>query len=150
MFNLVKFYAWLEDNETTPFCIKLNVLYACMFKSILHSAEAWGNVDEISEKILKIERQALRRCLQVKSGTTNEIIYMELNRPDIISTIKDHQFSFREKITSLDPSEALVRNIWDMCDSEDGSMKKYYLNLTDNNRKCNIEEKKQYVLKSFL
>ena len=105
-----------------------------------------GNVNEISEKVLKIERQALRRCLQVKSGTTNELIYLELNRPDIISTIKDRQFSFREKITSLDPSEAFVRNIWDMCDSEGDSMKKYYLELKDDNRICNIEEKKQSVL----
>ena len=52
MFNLVKFYAWLEDNENTPFFIKIRVLYACLFASILYSVEAWGDVAKYN-KLMK-------------------------------------------------------------------------------------------------
>ena len=87
MGNIVKFYAWLEDNEDTPFDIKLKVLYTCLFSSMLYSVEAWGDTSKYETKLMKIEQEALKRCLQVKNGTTNDIIYIELNKSDPLSRI---------------------------------------------------------------
>lgn len=65
-----------------PFYAKIKVLYTCLFAALLYSVEAWGDT-------LKIERDAFKRCLEVESATTNDLIYIELHRPDIISTIKN-------------------------------------------------------------
>ena len=44
--------------------------------------------------ILIKERKMLKRILGVKQGTSNDLIYIELERPDIISRIKDLQYKF--------------------------------------------------------
>ena len=82
-FNIVKYYNWLEVNEWTPVTLKLRVLYNCMFSSILYSCETWGNIiTKLGKKILLVERKALKRILGVKSGTTNNLRYQELDIPD--------------------------------------------------------------------
>ena len=82
-FNITKFYKWLDMNESTPIILKLSVLYSCMFTAKLYCCKAWGDLEVITVKLLKLERKALKRCLGVKSGTTDDILYCELNTPDI-------------------------------------------------------------------
>ena len=72
-----------------------------MFAAILYSCEAWGNVDGIKEQLLTIERKALKSCLGVKSGTPNDIVYQELNIPDIVAKIMRLQQKFFSKIMML-------------------------------------------------
>ena len=83
VFNISKFYNWLDVNESALFIIKLRVLYSCMFASVLYSCESWGDVTIITDKLLEIERNALKRCLGVKLGTTADIVYYKLNLLDI-------------------------------------------------------------------
>ena len=146
-FNVAKFYAWLEYNETTPFIIKAKVLYACMFASLLYSTEAWGDLSRIEQSLLSIERKALKSCLGVKSGTSNDLVYHEINQADIISTIKDRQYRFGEKIKKLGKDEALAKEIWDLCviQGEPTGLRRYYENIQDNNRTKNIEERKSKI-----
>ena len=73
-FHICQFYGWLEANQQTPIIIKLRVLYSCMFAAILYSCEAWGNIDELAEQILLMERKALKRCLGVKNSVQNDIL----------------------------------------------------------------------------
>ena len=88
LFNITKFYNWLDANETTPAKIKIDVLYSCMFQSFLYSCEAWGHIDHIEKKLLLQERLALKRILGVKKSTPDDIVYCEVNRrPDIKSVI---------------------------------------------------------------
>ena len=54
-FNVIKFNAWLEYNEDTPFFVIVKVLYACLFASLLYSVEAWGEMNKFKEKVMKIE-----------------------------------------------------------------------------------------------
>ena len=103
--------AWLEYNEDTPFFVKMKVLYACLFASLLYSVEAWGNVNQLKEKLMKIERKALKRCLGVKSGTSNDLVYVELNKPGIVADIKDRQQKFYINILMLKQKGAIVKNI---------------------------------------
>ena len=148
MSNVAKFYAWLQYNENTPFFVKMKVLYACLFESILYSVEAWGDIEgTIEKKLRKVEVDALKRCLGVKSGTSNDLVYMELQRPDIISSIKDRQYNFLQKIMLLTPEDAIVKSIWDLCDSNDEAKKftDYYKQLNKDNKEKNISSRKNEI-----
>ena len=158
-FNICKFYGWLQANKQTPIILKLRVLYSCMFAAILYSCETWGSVDEIAEQLLTMERKALKSCLGVKSGVPNDIIYHELNIPDIIAKIRKQQQGFFAKTMMLEPEEAIIRQLVDRfsadeeyCQDED-SFLAYYLRLqtdhmenptsTQNIIESNILERKE-------
>ena len=67
-----------------------------MFSSLIYSCEAWGDITAIADSLAKIERKALKCCLGVKDGTSNDIVYIELNKPDIISAIYRGNTTFSE------------------------------------------------------
>ena len=95
------FYACLDVNRDTPIKIKIVVLYNCLFASLLYSCEVWGEIgDKLAEKVLKIEKKALKSCLGVKISTPDDVIYSELNKADILSTITDRQYKFFNKSIS--------------------------------------------------
>ena len=76
-FNIVKFYAWLDINEDTPIQIKTQVLDSCSFVAYLYGCECWWKIDSVASSILADERRILKRILQVKPNTPNDIIYVE-------------------------------------------------------------------------
>ena len=65
---------WLDYNMDTPIKVKLLVLYNCVFSSILYGAETWYDISTVSEDLLLLERQALRRCLGVKAKHAKQLI----------------------------------------------------------------------------
>ena len=151
--NVAKFYAWLQINGDTPFVIKMRVLYGCMFAALLYSCEAWGNISHIAESLLMIERKALKACLGVKQGTANNLVYAELNRPDIISVIKDRQYEFLQKFLLLDEQDAIAKKIWNdfMSDRSYNKPKPYldyYCALTGDNKNRCIEDNKLNIVSS--
>ena len=150
MVNIIKFYAWLDYNENTPFFVKMKVLYTCLFASLLYSVEAWGDVKAFEEKLRKTEKDALKKRLGVKSGTSNDLIYLELNKADIIANIKDRQYKFNKKMINLEPEEAIVKSIWNMCDSQTfkNNLRGYYSQLRPDNKSKNISDRKETVLNS--
>ena len=143
-FHICHFYGWLEANQDTPIILKLRVLYGCMFAAILYSCEAWGNVESIAEQILLMERKALKRCLGVKNSVPNDVIYYELNIPDIIAKITKLQQKFFAKIMMLDPDQAIVRQLLDIfiADEEysqdENSFLAHYLRLYSDHMDSNI------------
>ena len=140
MWNLNKFYAWLQYNALTPIEIKLLALYNCVFMAILYGAETWGDITSVSEKILLFERQALKRCLGVKSSTPDNLLYIELNRADIVSSIRDSQCRFFLKLLSLEDDTAVVRDVLELC--RELTIVKYYQNLHTEHRELNLDERK--------
>ena len=48
-----------------------------MFTSVLYSCESWG---DITDKLLQIERNALKICLGVKLGTTGRYCILRIKR----------------------------------------------------------------------
>ena len=106
-----------------------------MFAAILYSHEAWGNLDGIKEQLLMMERKALKSCLGVKNSVPNDIIYHELNIPDIIAKMIRHQQNFFAKIMILEPEDAIVRQLVDRFTAEvdysdnEESFLAYYLRL---------------------
>ena len=69
-----------------------------MFSALIYGSETWGDFTCAYEKLRKIERKVLETILKVISGTTNNLIYHELRRGDIVSKIKDRQYSYFQKI----------------------------------------------------
>ena len=64
----------------------------------------------------------------MKSGTTNELVYFELKRCDIISRIRDQQYKFFQKVKEFSTEDAVVVNILQLC--AESSIVRYYENLT--------------------
>ncbi len=138
-FNIRKFLDWLEVNENTPIVIKLKVLDTCMLPSYLYGAETWWKVDEVADLILGEERMLLKRILGIKKGTPTDLVYIELDRSDIISKIKDLQYNFFKKLLTLKSDDAIVVKALDMCKQLD--IYKYYKNLYTFNQKQNKEDR---------
>ena len=57
------------------------------------------------------ERKILKRNLKVKPSTPNDIIYVELNRSNIISKIKQRQRKFYRHSKELKQKEATLSKI---------------------------------------
>ena len=146
MVSISKYYAWLAVNENTPIDIKLMVLDQCLLTALLYGAESWGDFTCIKEKIRKIETDILRRILKVKKTTSTDLIYYELNRPDIVSKLKDAQFKFFKKITNLNHEDAIVKNILDMCNRT--TIYDYYVHLHGHNQTDNLHERRSTILSS--
>ena len=140
-----KFYAWLEMNQDTPFKLKMKVLYGCMFPSLLYSCETWGDFECIKKDLLRTERKALKRCLGVKKGTTDDLIYFEVSRADIAATIQQRQYNFFQKINNLQEDEAVVKKLWNKYmqvlssnNTTRPTLGSYYSSLNDNEVNTNI------------
>ena len=134
-YNIKKYHEWLEVNENTPIKIKLQVLDACMLTAYLYGSETWWKIDEVADDILIQERKLLKRILGVKQGTSNDLIYIELGRCDIISRIKDLQFKFNEKINKATFQEAILAHAYAKC--KDLQIISYYTNLRSDNKITN-------------
>ena len=144
--NWVKFYSWLEVNEETPIEIKSLVLDNCLFNSILYGYEVFGNIQCVEKELRLAEQKALRAILQVKKGTSIDLLYNELKRPDIISTILDSQYNFFNKLRSLEEEDALVISILRLC--ENTPIVVYYNSLQPHNKENNVSERERRILES--
>ena len=84
--------------------------------------------------------------LKVKSGTSNDLIYFELERPDIVSRVKDKQFHFCNKLSLENHGEAVVKFIIDMCIND--KFINYYKSLHGRNTELNLSSRKERILTS--
>ena len=60
MFNVAKFYAWLNVNENTPIEVKLMVFDSCVMNALLYEIETWGDITCIEEQLKLIESKSLK------------------------------------------------------------------------------------------
>ena len=144
--NWCKFYAWLEVNEETPIEIKLLVLDACLLSVVLYAVEVFGDMSCVEKKLRLAEQKALRAILQVKKGTTIELLYNEIKRPDVMSVIRDSQYKFYQKVKGLKKEEAVVVSILELC--KDTPFVHYYESLLPDNKKRNIQEREDRIRQS--
>ena len=146
MIHTSSFYSWLAVNEDTPIKVKLIVLYGCLFATILYSCEVWVNLDELSEKLVMIEKKALKSCLGIKHSTPDDIVYLELNKADIVCAIRDRQYNFFQKFMNQSEDTAIAMSIWNLysesVDSSSQGVIHYFQNLQTGNRKEDKEARK--------
>ena len=136
---ITKFYAWLENNKVTPVEIKLMILDNCLFSSMLHGVETWGDISCIEYKLIKIELKALKAILRVKIGTTNDLVLHEIWRCSIIEKIKDIQYAFYKKLQELPADNAIVSKVIYLC--RGGKRSNYYSQLSDDNSERDISNR---------
>ena len=151
--NISKFYFWLQNNENMPFPLKLRILYGCMFSALLYSCEAWGDFSSIENMILMKERKALKACLGIKSGMPEDVIYIEINRPDIKAVIKHSQYNFFERFKLLNFDDSVTKQIWEryiaICNREKSKgFIDYYNSLQRNAKGDNINSRKEKLSQS--
>ena len=150
MFAINKFHEWLSDNEETPFLIKIKVLDSCLFSSIVYSCETWGDLSRVSDDLLKIERKLLKRILGVKEGTGNNIVFHECSRPHVISVIKERQYNFFKKLSTLTEEDTSLKGVMDLYEiymqqNQNLKMLNYYKNLNGDDKKLDVEERKNVL-----
>ena len=141
-----KCYAWLDVNTNTPIEVKLMVLDNCVFGAILYGVESWGDISCIENTLKEIEMKALKSITRVKTGTTNDLIFHELRRCNIVSKIKDRQRSFYKKLSQIPPDEAVVCSIMNLC--KDSNIIGYYSNLTENYGEKDKSERETKITQS--
>ena len=145
-FNIAKFKAWLNINQNTPFSIKMLILDNCTLSSIIYGFEAWGDITQFSNKLSLIELDLLKTVLGVKSSTSTNIVYNELNRGNIIAKLLDRQKTFIEKIKLLKPEDAIVKCLWNNC--ENTTMYRYYNNIASDNYVKNKSDREKELERS--
>ena len=142
-FNIKKFHDWMDVNGETPIIVKIRVLYGCMFPALIYGCETWFTIDNVTEKLLKIERSLLKRILGVRDSTPNDLIYIELGIPDIISKIKKRQVNYFRKTSSLNYEDSSIRYILDKC--VDLPCYQYYLDINPNITQENIISRRHTI-----
>ena len=136
--RICKYYAWLEIMWVPQ------LRYSCLFwtivfcSSLLYGVETCGDISYIEDELRGIELKALKTVLKVKMGTPSELVYNEFTRPDIISRIKDRQYKFFAKLTSINENAALAKSFLYLC--ENTAIVKHYKSLTDHNRRNEIHD----------
>ena len=98
-----------------------------MLAAYLYGCECWWKVDTVAPMLLAEERKMLKRILQVKSNTPDNIIYVELNRCDVVTKIKSRQYNFYLKFKQLNQEVSTARRILSLCFQLD--ICKYYESL---------------------
>ena len=112
----------------------------------MYTVEIWGDITCIEKNIRNAEQKALRSILKVKKGTSADLIYNELKRPDIISKIKDTQYNFFSKMSTLHNEDAVVKSIVDTCRST--PFVDHYKPFTPNNTDRNINDRETKIEQS--
>ena len=146
MGNLSRYYGWLNVNETTPIKIKLRILDNCMYSSLTYGMETWGDFSCVHEELRQMERTLLKSILKVKTGTSNDLIYHELKRGDIVSGIKDQQYNFFKKINEIKDGDAIVKEACKICTND--AIFSYYRNLMNANYSNDIEQRERRINES--
>ena len=85
-----------------------------MFNAYLYGIEAWWGIDAFNKQLLLLERKLLKIILGVKRNTPDDLLYLEIDRPDIMAVIKWRQYSFFKRLLSLDEEEAISRKLTSM------------------------------------
>ena len=143
MHNVHKFYGWLEANKNTPIEVKLLVLDSGVFAALLYGAEAWGDISAVKNKLQYIELKALKAILNVKTGTSNDLVYYELRRGSIYSKLQDQQFKFFQKLVKLSPDESSCVSIYNLC--KQTKFIRYYEKLHGHYYNDDIEERRNRI-----
>ena len=83
----------------------------------------------------------------MKQGTSNDHVYRELSRPDIVSKIKDRQQKFYTKLPKLSEADAIVKKAMYYCDAL--PIWDYYTQLSDQNKQNNLKNRNDKVKDSY-
>ena len=85
----------LKKNSDIPFAIKKRVFDACLISAILYGCESWINAD--LQPVAKIYNWALKRLLDVRLTTCNDVCYIESGYVSLKAIVRSKQRLFYKK-----------------------------------------------------
>ena len=92
MAHFNKFIAFIEKNSDIPFLVKKRVFDACLLSAFLYGCESWLNGD--LKPLCKIYNWSLKRLLDVRLTTCNDVCYIESGYSSLRAIVKDRQRRF--------------------------------------------------------
>ena len=95
MAHFHKFIAFIDKNSDIPFVIKKRVFDACLISAILYGCESWINAD--LQPVAKIYNWALKRLLDVRLTTCNDVCYIESGYVSLKAIVRSKQRKFYNK-----------------------------------------------------
>ena len=98
-FNIIKYYAFLRENNNAPIHIKIKALNSCIIASILHNCETWAN-SNLQQLEVKY-RRILKCILGVSQSTCSELLFVELPVLPISTQVKIKQYNFWKKVDNI-------------------------------------------------
>ena len=105
-----------------------------------------------------MKKKALKACLGVKPGTSDDIIYTEINKPDIIATTYHRQFKFYQTFLNINEQDCIAKKTWLVVKQSDNSSPKDFLNhyeslnlnINEKNIQDRIRNSEKTTLKRYL
>ena len=85
-----------------------------MYSAYLYGSECWWMINLVAPSILAEERKILKRIMCVKWNTPDDILYVELNRCDIITKVVHRQSKFYKKFKQLNREDSTAKRILDL------------------------------------
>ena len=98
-----------------------------MFSASLYVVETWYKIDDVGDDLMLLERKFLKRILGVNSNVPDELLYLELDRADIMTLVKQRQYNFYQNLLKLGEEESICRKLVSLC--HDLPMFDYYREL---------------------
>ena len=99
-----------------------------------------------------MEKKALHSCLGIKQSTSDGILYVEINKPDIVTTIYSRQQKFYEKFKSIDIELFTAKRIWqksmDMNDFTNKPFLQHFESIQNSPLSLTIDLKKESITAS--
>ena len=96
MADFHKFVSFIEKNFDIPFVVKKIIFDACLLSAILYGCESWLNGD--LKPVIKIYNWALKRLLDVRLTTCNDLCYIEAGYSSLKAIVKNRQRKFFTKM----------------------------------------------------
>ena len=94
--HVLKFVAFVTKNSLFPFHVKILVMKAALFTSVLYGCESWLGND--LKPVQGMYFSAIKALLGVRRTTANDLCLIELGLPSLSGYVKDAQFKFLKRI----------------------------------------------------
>ena len=96
--HLNKLFIFLRVNSDIPFPAKLKVLDAAYNAAILYGCESW--IGASPKPMNTMYMSALKAVLGVRSSASNDLCLLELNKPSLLSVVRNRQAKFLRAVIS--------------------------------------------------
>ena len=102
----VKLRNFVNNNENAPLKLKMRVMEACFYSTILYSCESWGCLAKKS--VTNLYNFAAKCILGVRQSTPNILVYKELECKSLNAIITKQQLKFWIKVKEMPIIKELI------------------------------------------
>ena len=103
--DIIKLYTFINRNPELPYSMKRRVAESCILSSLLYGCETWmcNNYGKVESAYFSI----IKRLLNARETTCNDITLVESGFPTLKSTVKSRMSTFMKKKLNLSNDDPL-------------------------------------------